>query len=160
MAKWRAVLLDFLERAGWSAGQVFFATLLGGGTAISVYNLPWKYSLTLSASAAVSSVILTGVQYLTRLNNLWFWPDLIVRLAKTFLGSLAASIVAARVFDMTTFHWTAALNLAALATIAAFGKGLLARGADVSQATADVPQARRPNPSTLSDRAYAQAVGR
>jgi len=29
-AKWRAVLLDFLERAGWSAGEIFFATLLAG----------------------------------------------------------------------------------------------------------------------------------
>jgi hypothetical protein len=160
MAKWRAVLLDFLERAGWSAGQLFFATLLGGGTAISVYNLPWKYALTLSLSAAVSSVVLTGVQYLTKLTNLSFWPDLIARLAKTFLGSLAASIVAARVFDMTTFHWTAALNLAALATISALGKGLLARGSGVSRAPADAAPAGRPNPSTLPDQTYERAVGR
>ncbi len=158
MTKWQAVPLDFLERAGWSAGQVFFATLLGGGTAISVYNLPWRYALTLSLSAAVSSILLTGVQYLTRLTNLPFWPDLIARLAKTFLGSLAASIVASRVFDMTTFHWTAALNLAALATIGALGKGLLARGSGVSPA--DAQSASRSNPSTLSDQTYDRAVGR
>lgn len=160
MAKWRAILLDFLERAGWSAGQVFYATLLGGGSAISVYNLPWKYALTLSLSAAVSSVILTAVQYLTRLTSLSFWPDLIIRMAKTFLGSLAASIVAARVFDMTTFHWTAALNLAALATIAALGKGLLARGSGAPQAAAGAEPAARTNPSTLPDQTYQRAVGR
>ena len=33
---------------------------------------------------------------------------------------------AAQVFDVTTFGWTAALNVAALATITALGKGLLA----------------------------------
>jgi hypothetical protein len=126
-AKWRAVVLDFLERAGWSAGEVFFATLLAGGTAASVTNLPWAYSLTLAVSAAVSSIILTALQYLAKQTNLSFWPDLLVRLAKTFLGSLSASFAAAKVFDIATFHWSAALNVAVLATLAALGKGLLAR---------------------------------
>ena len=103
-AKWRAVVLDFLERAGWSAGEVFFATLLAGGTAASVVNLPWAYSLTLALSAAVSSAILTALQYLAKQTNLSFWPDLLVRLGKTFLGSLSASFAAAKVFDVTTFH--------------------------------------------------------
>ena len=126
-AKWRAVVLDFLERAGWSAGEVFFATLLAGGTTATVANLPWSYSLTLALSAAVSSVILTALQYLAKQTNLAFWPDLLVRLLKTFLGSLSASFAAAKVFDVTTFHWSAALNVAVLATLAALGKGLLAR---------------------------------
>ncbi|MCU7723065.1 hypothetical protein ODJ79_05005 [Actinoplanes sp. KI2] len=126
-AKWRAVVLDFLERAGWSAGEVFFATLLAGGTTVSVANLPWAYSLTLAFSAAVSSIVLTAVQYLAKQTNLSFWPDLLVRMVKTFLGSLSASIAAAKVFDLTTFHWSAALNVAVLATLTALGKGLLAR---------------------------------
>lgn len=33
--RWKAVLLDFLERAGWSAGQAFVATLLVGGASVS-----------------------------------------------------------------------------------------------------------------------------
>jgi uncharacterized membrane protein YjjP (DUF1212 family) len=99
--KWRAVVLDFVERAGWSAGQVFFATLLAGGVG-SVIDLPWRYSLTLAISAFVASLLLTAVQYLSKQTNLAFWPDLLTRLAKTFLASLSGSIVAGA-FDVTTF---------------------------------------------------------
>jgi peptidoglycan biosynthesis protein MviN/MurJ (putative lipid II flippase) len=161
-AKWRAVMLDFLERAGWSAGQVFFATLLAGGTA-DVGNLPWKYSSTLALGGAVSSIILTAVQYLTRLTDLPFWPDQVVRLLKTFLASLAASIVAAGVFDVTTFNWTTAINVAALATITALGKGLLARGQTTvagAQTTAATPPPQRHTPSTLPFDTYENAVRR
>ena len=146
----RAVLLDLLERAGWSAGQVFFATLLAGGTTLSAANLPWKYASTIALSAAVSSVILTVLQYLVRATNLPFWADLAVRLAKTFLASVAASIAAAQIFDVTTFGWTAALNVAALATITALGKGLLARG----QAAVST------SPSTLPESTYTHAISR
>lgn len=161
-SKWRSVLLDLLERAGWSAGQVFFATLLAGGTAASAANLPWRYSSTIALSAAVSSVILTVLQYLVRATNLSFWPDLLVRLAKTFLASVAASIAAAHVFDVTTFGWTAALNVAALATITALGKGLLARGqAQVAPATdAGSTPAPRRDPSTLPSGTYLKAISR
>jgi hypothetical protein len=154
--KWRAVVLDFLERAGWSAGEIFFATLLAGGTVVSVANLPWKYALTLALSAAVSSIVLTAVQYLTKQTNLPFWYDLLVRLAKTFLGSLGASFGAAKVFDVTTFHWGTALNIAALATLGALGKGLLARQQQ-SGGPASVPAAEA-NPSTLPTKTYVEAV--
>lgn len=125
--KVKAVLLDFLERAGWSAGQVFLATLLAGGTAGSVGNLPWKYALTLAVSAAVASIILTALQYVGKWTDLTFWQDLLVRLAKTFLSSLSASIVASGVFDITRFSWTVAFNVAFIATIGGLAKGLLAR---------------------------------
>lgn len=159
-SKVKAVVLDFLERAGWSAGQVFFATLLAGG--VSVSNLPWKYSSTLAISAGVSSMILTGIQYLTRTTDLSFWPDLTVRLAKTFLSSLAGSIVAAGVFDITRFNWTTALNVAILATLTALGKGLLARGQAVL--TPSAPQtaasAGKATPSTLPTNTYEDAIRR
>jgi hypothetical protein len=125
-SKAKAVFLDFIERAGWSAGQVFFATVLAGGATVA--GLPWKTAGALALGAAVSSMVLTALQYLGRFTNLSFWPDLVVRLAKTFLGSLGASISAAKVFDISTFHWSGALNIAALATLGALGKGLLARG--------------------------------
>ena len=155
-SKVRAVLLDVLERAGWSAGQVFFATLLAGGTAVSVGNLPWKYSSTLALSAAVSSIVLTVVQYLTRITDLPFWPDQLLRLVKTFAASLAASIVAAKVFDVTQFDWTSALNVAFLATVTALGKGLLARG----QAAVGVGEGAKKTPSTLPAQTYEDAVRR
>jgi hypothetical protein len=158
-SKWRVVLLDFLERAGWSAGEVFFATLLAGGTAAAAANFPWKYSLSLAIGAAVSSIVLTALQYLGRITDLPFWPDLLVRLIKTFLGSLAAAF-AAGVFDITTFHWSTAMNVAALATLSALGKGLLARQQQTPAApdTNGRPAATRPSPSTLTAHTYAAAV--
>ncbi|GIE75550.1 hypothetical protein Aph02nite_15000 [Actinoplanes philippinensis] len=150
--KWRAVVLDFVERAGWSAGQVFFATLLAGGVG-SVIDLPWKYSLTLAVSAFVSSVILTAVQYLSKLTNLAFWPDLLTRLSKTFLASLSGSMVAG-VFDITTFDWESALNVAFLATVASLAKGLLAR--EPAAANGQVPPGA--SPSTLPMGTYREAV--
>lgn len=162
-AKVKAVLLDILERAGWSAGQVFFATLLAGGTAVSVANLPWRYAATVAVSAAVSSVLLTVLQYAARITDLPFWPDLLVRLGKTFLASLAASIAAAGVFDVTAFHWDAAINVAVIATITALGKGLLARERPVPAATgerAEKVAEREASPSTLPLETYIEATHR
>jgi len=167
-SKLRAVLLDFLERAGWSAGQVFFATLLAGGTTATVANLPWKYAAVLAISAAVSSVILTAIQYAAKATDLPFWPDLLVRLLKTFLASLGASIAAAGVFNVTEFAWGTALNVAFLATIAALGKGLLARektaleptpAAERSAPPAAAAETRK-SPSTLPTETYTEAVQR
>ncbi|GAA4972870.1 holin [Actinoplanes utahensis] len=150
--KWRAVLLDFVERAGWSAGQVFVATLLAGGAG-SVIDLPWKYSLTLAVSAFVASVILTAVQYLSKLTHLAFWPDLLTRLGKTFLASLSGSIMAGA-FDVTTFDWETALNVAFIATVASLGKGLLAR--EPAAPNGQVPPSA--SPSTLPTGTYREAV--
>ncbi|MDI6097011.1 hypothetical protein QLQ12_00120 [Actinoplanes sp. NEAU-A12] len=150
--KWRAVVLDFVERAGWSAGQVFVATLLAGGVG-SVIDLPWKYSLTLAVSAFLSSVVLTAVQYLSKQTNLAFWPDLLTRLAKTFLASLSGSMVAG-VFDITTFDWESAFNVAFLATGASLAKGLLAR--EPAAPNGQVPPGA--SPSTLPTGTYREAV--
>lgn len=151
------VVLDFLERAGWTAGQVFVATLLAGGTLVSVANLPWKYASVLALSAGVASIVLTALQYLgqrlagRQITN--FWVDMVLRLAKTFLASLAGSFAAAHPFDITTFHWTTALNLAAVAVLTALGKGLLARGSDTGMAarTTGTTQARTPSTLPTSD---------
>jgi hypothetical protein len=168
--KWKAVVLDFIERAGWSAAQVFYATLTAGGVGGVVIGLPWKHALILALSAAVSSVVLTVVQYLARFTDLSFWPDVLLRLAKTFAGSIAAEFAAAKVFDVMTFNWTNALNIAALATLGALGKSLLARGPHVSPSVAVDPNAKavgravvptqRANPSTLAEGTYLTAVRR
>ncbi|WP_433831687.1 hypothetical protein ACQP2E_14160 [Actinoplanes sp. CA-015351] len=150
--KWKAVVLDFVERGGWSAGQVFFATLLAGGIT-TVAKLPWGEALTLAVSAFVSSIVLTGVQYLSKQTNLAFWPDLVVRLAKTFLSSLSASILAGA-FNVTTFDWETAFNVAFLATLGSLGKGLLAR--EPAAANGQVPPDA--SPSTLPTGTYREAV--
>jgi len=154
----KAVFLDFFERAGWSAGQVFFATIVAGGAVTVVNGVPWKTALTAALGAGVSSVVLTALQYLGRATNLSFWPDLIVRLGKTFLGSLAASFSAGKVLDVTTFHWSAALNVAALATLSALGKGLLARGAAIIEVGA--PGAAHPGAHGEATSPGQVAVGR
>jgi hypothetical protein len=160
MTKRRAVLFDFLERAGWSAGQVFFATLLAGGSTVSAADLPWRYALTLALSAALLSVILTAVQYANETwKNLSFWPDLGVRMAKTFLGSFGASAIADGVFDVTTFHWSTAFNIAVVATISALGKGLLAREPAGATPESGSGGATSANPSTLPIETYLRAVG-
>lgn len=158
--KVKAVLLDILERAGWSAGQVFFATLLAGGTASTVANLPWRYAVTVAISAAVSSALLTVLQYAGRITDLPFWPDLLVRLGKTFLASLAGSIAAAGVFDVTAFNWESALNVAVIATVTALGKGLLARERPVPPATTEKQAEREASPSTLPLETYNEATQR
>ncbi|MFI5844304.1 hypothetical protein ACIA8K_31875 [Catenuloplanes sp. NPDC051500] len=158
------VLLDFAERAGWSAGQVFFATLLAGGTSASVANLPWKYAVTVSFSAALASILLTALQYLTRTTNLSFWPDVFVRLGKTFLASLLASIAAAGVFNVVEFDWTTALNVAFVTTLTALGKGLLARGNEPAPVAGGPESTAAPaeasSPSTLSAKVYRRATRR
>lgn len=186
-SKARLIFLDFIERAGWSAAQVFIATLLAGGAGAIVVGLPWKYAGVLAISAAVSSVILTAAQYVVRWTNVSFWSDLLIRLGKTFIGSIAASVATASVFNIATFNWTNALNVAAVATLTALGKGLLARGsgtpadlrpsppaplADVAPGGTGEPSAipgsrrpaddatPRPNPSTLPTAAYVGAVTR
>ena len=139
----RAIFWDFVERAGWSAGQQFVAILLAAGTAGSVLALPWVLAGAMAAGAAVASLVATAVQYLTGLTGRTFWPDLAIRLVKTFLVSLAASF-GAEVVNVLTFNWSEALGIAVLTTIGALGKGFLARQDGAGD-----------NPSTLRPALYA-----
>ena len=147
-AQLRSVVADIVERAGWTAGPQFLAVLLATGSASVGVNLPWRLALAMSAGAAVLSVVATTGQYLARLTDLSFWPDLLVRLAKTFLASLAGSLSADAV-SVLSFHWSSALDLATVATLGALGKGLLAReSAPATSAT----------PSTLPTSTYERAI--
>ncbi len=115
-------------------------------------------------------MLLTGLQYLTKTTNLSFWPDVVVRLGKTFLASLLASIAAAGVFNVVEFDWTTALNVAFVTTLTALGKGLLARSKDpltvipeAGNESATVPAQPARNgsgPSTLSPVVYERAISR
>jgi hypothetical protein len=140
-------LSDLVERAGWTAGQQFLAVLLTTSAVGSGVSLPWKLALATAAGAAIVSVLTTFVLYLTNQTGHGFWGDLGYRLAKTFLASLVASMGAAA-FNVMTFHWGSALDLALVATLSALGKGLLARGPDPASA----------NPSTLPGTAYQQVI--
>jgi Putative lactococcus lactis phage r1t holin len=145
-ARAKAIIADFLERAGWTAGQEFLAVLLT--SASSVISLPWKTALSMAAGAAVVSLLGTAVQYLGKWTSVAYWPDLGVRLVKTFLASLLGS-AGADAIDVLSFNWANALNLAALATLLALAKGLLARQSAPGTAA---------TPSTLPSATYAKAV--
>jgi hypothetical protein len=144
---WTAILTDFLERAGWSAGEQFFAVLLTTTTIVSVAELPWATASVVAVGAAIISILTTFVEYAsTPLRQANYWTELALRLLKTFAASLLGAMSAEAVFNFLHFGWIAALNLAAVATIGALGKGLLARNS-----------LGRPNASTLSVGTYNQA---
>ncbi len=147
-ARWSSVVADFAERAGWTAGQAFFAVLLTSGAGDGTVNVPWRLALAMAAGAALTSVVTTMIQYLTPLRGIGFWPDLLVRLAKTFLASLVGSF-GAGAFDVLTFRWSSALDLAVVTTLGALAKGFLAAGSG--------PQAKA-TPSTLPEDLYARAT--
>lgn len=140
-----AVVADIVERAAWTGGQQFFAILLTTSAA-SVAALPWEIALATAAGAAIVSALTSIVQHLAKFTNLPFWPDVGVRLLKTFIASVLGTI-GAEVFDVLTFDWESALNIAAIATIVALGKSVLARNEPRDDS-------ERQNPSTLSAKTY------
>lgn len=145
-----SLVADLAERAGWTALQSFFAVLLATGSAGTVVDLPWRFALSMAAGAAVVSVVTTLLQYLTPLRALTFWPDLLLRLAKTFLASLGGS-VGADAFDVLAFDWSGAFDLAVVTMLSALAKGLVAGGSAPSDEA---------TPSTLAKRTYELATGR
>ena len=140
------------------------------GTAVAAGGVPWLYAAVLALSAVVVSAVLTAIQYVAQLADLsrlglgrtaTFWLDMLIRLAKTFLTSLAASFAAAHPFDVVSFDWPTALNVATLAALGALGKGLLARGSDTGATAAGTaaPAGGMMSPSTLPTDTYSKAVG-
>jgi hypothetical protein len=145
----RCIVLDFIERAGWTAGQQFFAVLLAGRAVGSAIDLPWELAIVAALVAGLASIATTLLQYLTKLTDLEFWPDLGVRLLKTFIASLAGSWAAAGALGAPAFDWSSSFDLAVLATLGALGKGLLARHPGTGE-----------NPSTLPPTTYRLAIER
>lgn len=147
--KWRAITWDYVERAGWSAGQQFFAVLFTTTTVATVAGLPWASASVMAVGAAIISLLTTAVEYTNKaLKTASYGKDLALRLVKTFASSLLGAMGAEAVFDFLHFGWIAALNIAAVATLAALGKGLLARDSTDT-----------PNASTLKVQTYNDARG-
>ncbi len=149
----RAVVLDFAERAGWTAGQQFMAVLLTTTSATEMVGLDWKLATLASFGAALGSVLTTAILYVPivaqRIKSS-YWRDVVVRLVKTFLSSLLGSVIALSIDQ--DFDWSAALDLATITTIQALAKGLLARG------SGDAEGGERPStPSTLANETYERA---
>jgi hypothetical protein len=153
----KSKLLDLVERAGWSAGQTFFAALTVGGTVTAAATLPWKYASITALGAFVTSLLLTAILHLIQRSPSaakqlsQFWVDLGVRLAKTFVAAFFGVVAADLPFNVLTYHWQNAFNVAAVATLGALAKGILARGSDTDGAER--------NPSTLRAATYTEAQG-
>jgi hypothetical protein len=141
------VVRDFAERALWTGGQQFVAVLLTTSTTAGVIDLPWQIALSTAAGAMVVSLLTTALQYLPALRRRVgksFALDLLLRLAKTFIASFLGTVGAMQ-FDVLTFNWSNALDLAVVATAGALAKGFLAAGPGLAN-----------NPSTLQGRTYTQ----
>jgi hypothetical protein len=143
----RPVVRDFAERALWTGGQQFVAVLLTTSTTSGVIDLPWRISLSTAAGAMVVSLLTTALQYipvLRRSVGKSFVLDLALRLTKTFIASFLGTVGAMQ-FDVLTFNWSNALDLAVVATVGALAKGFLAAGPGLAN-----------NPSTLQGSTYTQ----
>lgn len=161
------VLLDYLERAAWTAAQQFFAVLLAttGGTtgARMVVDLPWTFAL---ASAGVAALVSMGTTFLQRIPAVLafiecsFARDLAARVLKTFVGSLLGSLAALQLPGDAYggSFWTTALNLAFITTAQSVAKGFLAQG--VGREPGRDGRRSRPNPSTLQESTYRAALAR
>ena len=150
----RAICLDIGERAGWTAGQQFVAVLLAASGAENLFDMPWEIALGTSLGAAIVSVVTTvGQLAIPALKGLGYVGDLVARLAKTFVASFFGALGADKAFNVFdgNLDLAAAANLAAVTTVLALGKGVLARGA--------VGAAGAATPSTLSNETYTKATG-
>jgi hypothetical protein len=121
----QAVVLDFLERMAWTAGQQFFAVLVATGAAASALKLPWELAVSSAIVAALASLPTTAILYIPGLAR-WiaegFWRDLFIRAAKTFLSLAGLSLA-----NIEDWDAQAALYVAVVATVQAIGKGVLSR---------------------------------
>lgn len=135
---------DAAERAGWTAGQQFFAVLVAAALSgvIRVAGLPWALALATSAGALIVSALLTALQYLGGLSQLPFWLDALTRIGKTFVASLVGTLGSGLV-DVREVHWHAALEVAFIAAIVAAGKVFVAPNAHMSGSTLSTPTAAR-----------------
>jgi hypothetical protein len=139
-----AIAQDFFERAAWTAGQQFLAVLLAIDPKSGFINLPWEIALATAAGAAVVSLFTTALLYLPVLRaqvGKNFLADLVLRLVKTFISSFLGTVGAMQ-FNVLTFDWSNALDLAAVTTIAALAKGFLAAGPGDSHNPSTLPAAQ------------------
>ena len=143
-----AIVADLFERAAWTTAQQFLAVLLTTTTAARVGELPWKLALGTGLGAGLISLLTTFGQRALKWTNLGFWPDLGLRMAKTFAASLVGT-VGADVFNVFELDWASAANVAVVATVIALGKGVLSRNEPSASVQA--------NPSSLSAEKYALA---
>lgn len=119
-------VLDMLDRAGRSTLQQFVVVAFSAIPAINtVSRIPWYAALATGLGAGVVSLLTSLVSW--KVPTLTFWPDIIVRVGKTFAQSLLATL-GAGVINLFSVPWVHALDMAIGAAALSLLTGLIATG--------------------------------
>lgn len=116
---------DMLRRALWSAGQQFLAIayvgLAGGITLGTLRSVPWYVAGGTALFAFAASLITSALTW--KVPVLPFWEDWSARVGKTFLQSLAATMLGGVVLNAFDPSFRSALYVAAGVAAMAVVKG-------------------------------------
>lgn len=118
---WRARIVDLAERGVSSFLEVFLGALVA---AAGVASVPWETITGQALGALVVAELTAIVLWLSKVHLADSRLDLVLRVVLTFGQSLTASLVVGGVLNAFTFHWTASLKVAAIASAGALLKGI------------------------------------
>lgn len=118
----KTFIVDAVERAASTFVQTLVVVLFAAGVSV-IGNPEWLVALLAGAIAAAVSV-LTSLASLP-LPTLPPWPDLALRIAKTFLQSFVGALA---VSDYIHVNWAGALATALPVALLALVKGVAAMG--------------------------------
>jgi hypothetical protein len=127
----KRAVYDVLERAGKSFLQVGVGVAFLSVTPDNMFSpAAWYQAVGVGLGAALVSVVLSLVTWKVR--PLGYWPDIAIRMVRTFLGSLVASWGATvGPFDVFHFSWHDSLALAFSVMIASLVTNIATTNASV-----------------------------
>lgn len=125
--------LDVLDRAARTTLQQFIIVAFAAIPAVgSITRVAWYEALGVGIGAGILSILMSLLSW--RVPVLPYWPDVAVRMARTFVQSLVASVVAGA-FNIFTADWGNLLTLALAAAMASLATSLATssvKGVDAS----------------------------
>jgi hypothetical protein len=123
-----------LDRAGRSTLQQFVVVAFAAIPAVDqISSIPWYGAVATALGAGVVSLLTSLASW--KVPTLSFWPDLGVRVGKTFVQSLLATLGAGAI-NLFSVYWLHAVDMAAFAALLSLVMGLLATGANVTKSAA------------------------
>ena len=124
---WATYVFDPLERAGTTFVQQFVNFLLAVGAGGLLVSQNWAGAADTAGFAAIISLILSVATFKVRpLSAVW---DLVIRVLRTFLSSMAATLVADKaIHSVVHANWQAAAAIAIPVAFTALLKGIAALG--------------------------------
>lgn len=126
-------VIDMFDRAGRTTLQQFLVIAFAGIPAVgSVTHLAWYEALGVGVGAGVLSILMSLLSW--KVPVLSFWPDVLVRMVRTFVQSLVASI-GAGAFNVFTANWGALLTIALATSALSLASSLLVSGVYAPKST-------------------------